>query len=424
MKKLFLTSVVLCILGWVCYRISVGILGTKSYSGYGYSYTSPVQSATERTIFGGDYSSSAAWTIVNEFPYININSAGVNTIVTRSDGDRIKVRLIDPDSKKVHVEAAYSGEHLTIEARPTNVTFNSDGTFGLVSWLEDIFSIGTLSTTVIIEFPESKYDSLNIQQGSGSMKVHDLYADHNEIHIGSGSFELVRHSEGFIAETFQLELGSGKAVVSGAQTKRYNIDIGSGSFDISGLMGVGNIDMGSGTGSVAYKEFDSSGSLDMGSGSLKMYVPENSSITVGASIGSGAVEIDACGVKKTITSKNDDETVIFGDGDHDLGLFLGSGKVSVLDLSQYKEPVIEAILISSYDEFIVNGGDSGYSSEFIAGSNSSIQSTSTYEGGSFSSNNKLDSVSGAEYSTVITPPEDEPADPVDVIDETAEAEML
>lgn len=371
MKKLFLTSVVLCILGLVCFGISVGILG-KRHSGSSYAYIdrSEYYGNGVGTIFRGDYSSSASWTIMNKFPDININSAGINTIITRGESDRITVRLNDPDQKTVHVEAVYDGNRLTIEARSTNITFVSDGTFGLVSWLEDIFTGSSSNTTVIIEFPEMLYNSLHIQQGSGSMKVHDLYAEYNNIHIGSGSFEFLRRSAGFVASTFEFELGSGKAVISGAQAEHYDIDIGSGSFDINGLSGYGIINMGSGSGSIAYKEYNGGCDLDIGSGNLRLFFPENSSVEINADIGSGKISIDACDIKADINSHNDDEYFHLGDGEYPLNIEMGSGKISILDLSEYAAPEITTIVISSYEGTTLISSD-----EFVYSENYSISSS-------------------------------------------------
>lgn len=394
MKKLFLTSVILCVLGWLCFNISLGIVGYK-YHDSSFTYVNSGNSAARKDmVFGGDYDSSAAWSIVNEFPNININSAGVNTIVTRGESNMIKVRLSNPNGKKVHVEAVYDKNSLTIEARSTNITFVSGGSFGLVNWLEDIFTGSTSGAVVIIEFPESKYDSLNIQQGSGSMKVHDLYADRNNIHIGSGSFEFLRRSESFVSERFDIELGSGKAVLSGVQTESYNINIGSGSFDISGLSGDGYIDMGSGSGNIAFKKYNGPCLLDMGSGNIKLFVPEDSGITIDADIGSGRVTIDACDVKAEITSHNDDELFYLGDPQYALTIDMGSGHVSILDLANYAAPAIEDIVIGSYVDIVDVG-------EFSFSETSSIQSTiiGSSNSGSFGT------ASEVEQSTSLSPTE-------------------
>lgn len=368
MKKIFVTSVVLCVISFICFGISTLIVGRNhnAYTSHVY-YESPNNYGTEKgTVFSGDYSTSGTWTILNQFPDININSAGINTIITRGESDRIRVRLDNPDQKTIHVEAVYAEGSLTLEARSTNITFISDGEFGLVNWLEDIFAGKSSEVTVIIEFPETKYESLNIQQGSGSIKVHELYADYNKFHIGSGSFEFLRRSKGFVSNYFGLELGSGSAVISGMQTESYRIDIGSGKFDINGISGEGEIEMSSGSGSIAYKEYNGDGELDIGSGSIKLYLPDNSSVEINADVSSGSVSVDACGVKNTITSQRDDETVCIGDGEYSLVVDMSSGHASILDMHTYPAPVIEEIVISSYY-------DDTSSSDTVSSSSSSRQ---------------------------------------------------
>lgn len=359
MKKFFLKSVVFCIISFICFQLSVSIFEKKQRNtSTVYHEVNSNYNQGKASIFSGDYTDSNVWTVLNKFPGIHINSAGIDTIVTRGESTDIKVRLDNPAGRKIHVEAVYSGQDLYIEARSTNITFLSNAPFGLVSWLEDIFTDGASKATVIIEFPETKYSNLIIQQGSGSMKVHDLYAASNNIHIGSGDFEFLRRSESFVSSTFDFELGSGKAVISGMQTEDYRIDIGSGSFNINDLSGTGTINMGSGSGSIAYKEYNGSCKIDMGSGSLKLYLPEDSSMRVSADIGSGSVSVDACGVSAKLTSHSDDDPVIIGDGEYDLFVDMGSGHVSVFDRSAYSEPVIKGIIISSYENEVITSSSS------------------------------------------------------------------
>ncbi|MDE7230338.1 MAG: DUF4097 domain-containing protein [Oscillospiraceae bacterium] len=342
MKKLFFTSIIFCLISFTLFEISSGISGVRHRSSNTYYYETSYDSST---IFSGDYANSGRWTILNKFSDININSAGIDTIITRGESSDIKVRLDNPAGKEIHVEAVYDHNALTIEARKTNITFLPNVTFGLVSWLDDIITGESSKPVVIIEFPEVKYDSLNIQHASGSMKVHELYANQNRIHIGSGSFEFLRRSEGFVSEYFDVTLGSGSTVISGMQTESYNIDIGSGTFNINDLSGTGVINMGSGSGSVAYKEYNRDCTVDMGSGSLKLYVPEDSSMVISADIGSGSVNVDACGISSKLNSNNDDESVVIGSGEHSLFVDMGSGRVSVFDRSAYSEPVIKDIVI-------------------------------------------------------------------------------
>ncbi len=150
MKKLFLTSVIFCLIGFFLFWISAGITGFKPRSSNTYYYETSYDSSRNRsTIFSGDYTNSGRWTVPNKFSNVNINSAGIDTIITRGESSDIKVRLDNPASKEIHVEAVYDHNTLTIEARKTNITFLSHVTVGLVSWLDDIIT-GESSKPVVI----------------------------------------------------------------------------------------------------------------------------------------------------------------------------------------------------------------------------------------------------------------------------------
>lgn len=379
MKKLFLTAVVFSIISFMLFGISVRIMGRTYDQSVSYYETSNEYVTNKGSVFCGDYTNSGRWTVLNKFANISINSAGIDTVITRGEGDRIKVRLDNPGNRKIHVEAVYAGDDLIIEARSANITFLSNAPIGLVNWLEDIFTEGASKASVVIEFPETKYDSLTIQQGSGSMKVHDLYADKNDITIGSGGFEFLRRAKGFVAETFNVTLGSGSALISGMQTGTYNIDIGSGSFEFNDLSGRGHINMGSGKGTIAYKEYNGDGNIDFGSGSLTLYLPEDGGAVLYPEIGSGSIDIDACGLSTKITSKNHGENVAIGSGDCELNVDMGSGHITIRDRSAYTEPVIEEIVITDTDPGSGDNSSSSYigsDAEVISG-DSSVETTST-----------------------------------------------
>ncbi len=387
MRKLFFTSIAFSILSFILFGITTAILGRSYDHSVSYYETPSEYLQNKGSVFIGDYTSSGRWTILNQFANININSAGIDTVITRGEGDKIKVRLDNPANRKIHVEAVYTGNDLTIEARSANITFLSDAPLGLVNWLEDIFTGGESKASVIIEFPESKYDNLNIQQGSGSMKVHDLYADRNNIHIGSGSFEFLRRAKGFVASSFDVTLGSGSALISGMQTDRYAIEIGSGSFEFNDLSGEGHIDMGSGKGTIAYKTYNGNSEIDFGSGSLTLYLPDDGGAELYSEIGSGSIDINAYGLNTKITSKDSGENVAIGSGNYQLNVDMGSGHITIRDRSAYTEPVIEEIVIISDPEnsvisgVVEGGNDSGFSGSDDSGSSysscSSVATTST-----------------------------------------------
>lgn len=341
MKKIFCCALVVFFVSLIGFGVTYPFFGRYHYG----SHTSYIVYG-ERTIFSGLYIDSNEWTVLDEFPYVNINSAGIKTVIGRTSSDRITISLDNPNQRKIQVMAVYEGDRLTIEAHPDNITFDlSDVKFGIVSWLEDIFGGGeNAGVTLNIGFPENIYESINIKQGSGSMQVNDLYARYQDIQIGSGTFEFNRPSKGgFRSNSFNLDLGSGSATICGMETDCYDIKIGSGKFDLSNLCGEGEIDMGSGLGKIAFcddGEHDVDREINIGSGTLSLYFPSACGMTLDTSIGSGSVNVNAFGITKKITSADDDDEIQLGDGEGDLDIDMGSGRVDILDLSEYSAPTI------------------------------------------------------------------------------------
>lgn len=336
MKKIIIALAV-CLASYILFGLSVAILGTR-YHHYGSSATYPIESGYGlHTIFdhhitgydNGQYS----WTVNNDFPNIHINSAGANTIIEQWDGENISIEASVPNSRKINISACYTynDSDLYITVTPPNVSFIEGVTeVGIISWLEDIFSYSG-DITVTVKFPKYIYESLHIQQGSGTLSINELYAHNNDIDIGSGTFTL-SNSANFTADYFNVDLGSGSADIKNMQTGNYSLDIGSGVLGVSGLTGYGSINMGSGKCNVVYSKYgDDYGNgayIDMGSGTLSLYLPENSGFTLKTSIGSGVVDIDALGVKERVS---DDKTINFGDGSASMYIDMGSGKVNLRD---------------------------------------------------------------------------------------------
>lgn len=345
MKKIFLSAFavfLVCIIGFVS---SIIIFGR----GYNHSYASPVYESGEAWVFRGEYASDQSWTVLNEFPYVTVNSAGVKTIIGRSETDRITINIENPNKKTVHAEAAYQGENLTLEFRPANITFDiSDIKFGITGWLDDIFS-GNSDIIVTVGFPETIYRSINIRQGSGAMQINDLYSRNYDVSIGSGKCEFSRPASGdFKSDRFIFSLGSGSAVLSGMESKSFNIRIGSGSFTLDRVSGDGEIDMGSGKGSIYFcdrpenENNEAKHELDMGSGNLTLYYPEDGGVTLDSDFGSGKIEIDAFDYKKTINNSNYNgaEAFVMGTGLVKLDADMGSGTVTIKDTKSYSAPEI------------------------------------------------------------------------------------
>lgn len=405
MKKVFLTSCSLFVVCLIGFAITALIFG-KRYSS-SYSYIDEVN--YESVIFSGNYSCSDSWTVHNSFPYVNINSAGVKTVIGRSDTEDIKIGLDNPNNKTVHVEAVYTGEELTIEARPRNVTFDINNIeFGIMSWLEDIFS-GDSDVTVMIGFPEAIYSRINIQQGSGSMQVNDLYSENYDVSIGSGKCEFSRSSEGgFVSNNFNLTLGSGTAVFDGMETEYFNIDIGSGKFNLNRLSGHGEVDMGSGKGEISFVERHVTNEscrnnklINMGSGNLTLYFPADGGVTIdNMDIGTGKVDINAYGAEKTFNGSNCDEVdeVILGEGGGELDIDMGSGYIAIRDSGAYTAPEIisEFRVISIPDE----SGDIGFE---YAVTSSSYSPTSGITQVEESSDNSFITISSSTVSSSLDP---------------------
>ena len=342
----------MCIIGFVS---SIVIFGhTVNISRPVYEYNS------EAYVFRGDYSTDQSWTVLNEFRYVTVNSAGVKTIIGRSETDRITIHVENPNRRTVHAEAAYEGDNLTLEFRPTNITFDiSDIKFGITNWLDDIFS-GNSDIIVTVGFPATIYQSIDIRQGSGTMQINDLYSRSYDVEIGSGKCEFNRPASGdFKSNWFKLTLGSGSAVFSGMESDRFDIDIGSGSFTLDRLSGSGAIDMGSGKGSIYFcdkpenDDDEIEQELSMGSGNLTLYYPEDGGVTLDCTFGSGKIEIDGFDHKKTLNNSNYGENnhFVMGTGAIELDADMGSGTVTIKDTKSYSAPEIisEFKIYSSVD---------------------------------------------------------------------------
>ena len=341
MKKILSVAIPVCIISYILFGLSVMILG-KSYSSSGSTYIDQVNSGTyydgyrvifEREVTGYGDGNKNSWKINNDFPNIHINSAGAKTVIEQWDENQISVEASVPANQKINVSAYYTGDDtdLVITVTPPNVSFIDGITeFGVINWLEDIFSYSG-DVVVTIKFPKTIYDSLTIQQGSGSLSISELYARQNNITIGSGSFEYDKDVL-FEADSFNVDLGSGSAVIKNMRTKSYVIDLGSGRLECTGLSGTGVLDMGSGKCSLYYADFNGDTNVDMGSGALSLYLPSNANLSLKTDIGSGAVTVKALGVDKRLTIADNDDVVLLGNGEGPtLSIDMGSGSIQILD---------------------------------------------------------------------------------------------
>ncbi len=378
MKKLFFSAIPICLVSFILFGISTAILGTKSRSyadnsSYvvpddGGSNTSYIDETTER----GEWTLNAAVR-----PAVTLHTSGVNAYVIQSGDDDIHMRVASNNGSSVHVNAHTDGDMLNIEVRPPNVIFDGTIDFGKIFWMDDIFH-GSPDTEVIIAFPKLIYEALYIEHGSGTLMVDGFNSKYNNFDIGSGKFEFSK-SEQFTADMFSVVVGSGSAVISNMQTERYHIDLGSGKYNFNGLSGYGEINMGSGNGSIAYSKFHEEyddGSdvcdLNMGSGTLNLYFPDDSGCLLYTEIGSGSVNINAYGIEKKLTQNSDDEELIIGDNDNYqyYNINMGSGKVNIRNTSEYTMPTLfdgrpDLGKISEITGiFISTDGEAAFSSSF------------------------------------------------------------
>lgn len=377
MKKLFFSAIPICFVSFILFGISTAILGTKSRSYTDNSaYVVPVDDGSNTYI--DETTDLGEWTLNAAVrPAVTLHTSGVNAYVIQSGDDDIHMRVASNNGSSVHVNAHTDGDMLNIEVCPPNVIFDGTIDFGKIFWMDDIFH-GSPDTEVIIAFPKLIYEALYIEHGSGTLMVDGFNSKYNNFDIGSGKFEFSK-SEQFTADMFKVDVGSGSAVISNMQTERYDIDLGSGKYNFNGLSGYGEINMGSGNGSIAYSKFHEEyddGSdvcdLNMGSGTLNLYFPDDSGCLLYTEIGSGSVNINAYGIEKKLTQNSDDEELIIGDNDNYqyYNINMGSGKVNIRNTSEYTMPTLfdgrpDLGKISEITGiFISTDGEAAFSSSF------------------------------------------------------------
>ncbi len=315
--------------------ITYGIWGGRNSYGGGGGYTH----YGHDSIFNETVNRDSEWHINNEFAHIEVDSAAVKTlIVPTSENEMIRVCAQIPTGKSITVSAEYDGDNLCIAAHPKTVSFGDVMEYGVVDWLDDIFGDSN-GIVITIEIPERILESFSLKQGSGTTIIRDINAANNYIEVGSGTVNFYGSGR-YAQRMLYLDIGSGKACVTNMLADYYDIDVGSGNFVVSGLKGYGEIDFGSGKGSVFYSEFGGMENyydhrVDMGSGKLDLYLPEGSSAYLDADIGSGYVDIDACGFKQKLNDDTDESVLIgsYSDSTGRLDIDMGSGRINILDAS-------------------------------------------------------------------------------------------
>lgn len=332
--KGFVLSLISCVIFFVAFGISVSILGVNTDAVNVSYYESPDYSNGTASILSGNTIKSEEWKINGNFSKIKLDTSGINTVVTSSERDNIYISLYNSGKRNIRVDA-YGERTSDAEADALTLNVSPADFLWSVNWIGDLISGRYVNVELIIELPAKIYEKMEIYQGSGRISIKDVYAKNNVMEIGSGVFSLEHTDNTTLADSYELSLGSGSATVIGMNTQRYKFDIGSGVFNIEKLTGSGEIDMGSGNGSVIFEEYNGDCGVDMGSGHLTLYIPEKASVNIKSDIGSGGVYVDACGVNKDIRSRNDYEAVTIGGGEHKLNIDMGSGSINIFDNKQY-----------------------------------------------------------------------------------------
>lgn len=339
MKKLFFSAIPICLVSFILFGISTAILGTKPPRNTSYTDAVQVYEGSEWYI-DEVVSDVNEWTLSNETAYVELHTSGVNAYVVQSEDDEIHIRVATGGTR-VSVQASCENDELTLKVSPPNVIFDSFADFGKILWENDIFNTNS-NVEAVIAFPKVIYDRLDVKHGSGTLMIDGFNACSNKFEIGSGKFEFSK-SDQYRASSIELDLGSGSAVLNNAQADSYDIDIGSGHFDINGLSGVGHINMGSGSGSIAYAEIPSDDygerTVDIGSGTMNLFFPDDRGFELYPSIGSGSISIDAYGIQKKLTSHS--ESITLGnEASSFYYMEMGSGKVKIKNTSEYSAPVM------------------------------------------------------------------------------------
>lgn len=336
MKKLFIAAIPICLVSYILFGISVAIMSTKRYPGNAVSGTYEDYGTTN--YIDDIITGTGQWTLTEVTPNVILQTSGINAYVIQSADEFIHI-FARTSGGKVAVKAEGEHETLRLEIHPPEITFEDIINFGQILWNEDIFH-GSPSTEAVIAFPKLIYESLEVQHGSGTIMIDGFNAEHNDFDIGSGRFEFSK-SDQYIANFFNVDLGSGNAVISNMQTRGYRIDIGSGKFDFSGLSGIGDISMGSGTGNIAYADSpEYGGELDMGSGNLSLFFPDDYGCGLNMDFGSGSIAVDAFGKKETY---KDDDYIDLGNADGSgsgFSIDMGSGKINIRNTSAYTAPTM------------------------------------------------------------------------------------
>lgn len=301
--------------------VSVAVLGKNELDYTEESEQMNWDGQTQR-LLDATFTGKRTWEIADlgEISAVEVDTSGAKTCIAPSDDGSLWVTGESNGWNELTLKADYQSDgtlSLSVGKRGFHISFGSSG-------------------TVTVYVPEAVYDRLDLKLGSGTLEARGLSARENAFDIGSGRFEF-EQKQGFTADEFRLEMGSGSVTVANAAADSFTINMGSGSFNVGGLTGSGKIFIGSGSGTAEFASADGTENLfDLGSGKLTVYIPDDTRGELRTDIGSGSVTVDCCGVSERITG--DSRVKLNGGGDAVLRADLGSGKVELRGASEYKAP--------------------------------------------------------------------------------------
>ncbi len=349
----------------------------------------------DTVVQGTDSKTDYMWTVNNDFPNIHLNTSGARVFVKQYDGDRINIYARVPSGKKIHAAARYTPDDsdLTIIAAEPNVSFDDQSdTFNTVNWREDVFG-GDDGIELVISFPRTIYDTLEIKHGSGEMYISDLYSENTNIAVGSGTLAFERSREylsyalstqinsgkaslknvyarsstvavnsgtllaeygenGFAPAYMSLDMKSGKAYVNGGTFKEFTAKLDSGKLMGNFSSEKLNADVGTGRADLAAKVL-SEAELDVSGGKLCLYPAEGGSLDA-VFVTSGSIELEYDGLSRMLTADTDDNAE-FGSGDSFISASVETGSIFIgeyekapsIEFTYPLDPIPEAPTISA-----------------------------------------------------------------------------
>ena len=326
MIKGLLGSLIAAIVLFTAGGITVALFGT-----YPYEYSELIEelewnggSGTLNERFTGE----RTWYFneLSDITELRVETSGAKTYIAPSKDGLLVISAQSNDRKEILVEAEFYDGKLRVAV-------------GGHEFRNFIFDAGN-NGTVMISVPDTVYERLTVDVGSGSLAARGIGAKDNMFDVGSGSFEFEQKS-GFAADHMELDMGSGSVRIGNADARSFKIDMGSGTFNVSGLTGSGEIFIGSGSGTAEFSKIDPEyafNRFNLGSGKLSAFIPGDTKGDLQTDIGSGVVSVNCCGVSKNIY--DDTQIPLGGGSDGNVTFFadLGSGKVELRDRSEYNKP--------------------------------------------------------------------------------------